>query len=177
MTSADLDTTTVAIRSTQIMADGTPADFEAVIHADAYNRESVREPPATRGRGPAAFHATALWLREAFTNLAFEIHDVVSDHDVVVLHTTISGRHTGTFVAYTDDARPLQAFPATGKQFAVTQTHWCRIADGKLVEHWANRDDLGMSMQLGWAPPSPMYVFRMQRATVAARRRAHRRSV
>lgn len=174
MTKAGLDFTTVAIRSVQIMPEGTAAEFEAVVHPDAHNRESVREPAAARGRGPAALHASALWLRQAFTDLAFEIHDAVSERDVVVLHTTMSGRHTGMFVAYTDDARPLQAFPPTGKHFAVTQTHWCRIADGKLVEHWANRDDLGMSVQLGWAPPSPAYAIRMQLATARCRRQDRR---
>ena len=172
VTSIDLDAKALAIRSVQLMAAGGLADFEAVVHPDARNRESVQEPPATRGRGPAAYYATALWLREAFDELAFEIHDAAADGDLVVLHVTISGRHVRPFVAYDADARPAQAFPPTGKRFAVTQSHWCRIADGKLIEHWANRDDLGMSLQLGWAPPSPAYLVRMLMATRAARRRA-----
>jgi hypothetical protein len=28
------------------------------------------------------------------------------------------------------------------------------MRDGLVVEHWANRDDLGMAMQLGWFDPS-----------------------
>ena len=47
------------------------------------------------------------------------------------------------------------AFPATGKTFASTQTHWLRIKDDKVIEHWANRDDLGMAVELGWVPPDP----------------------
>ena len=174
VTSTDLDAKAVAIRSLHLMADGGLADFEAVIHPDARNRESVQEPQAARGRGPAAFYATALWLREAFADLALEVHDAAADGDLVVLHVTMSGRHVRPFVSYDLEARPAQAFPPTGKRFATTQSHWCRIADGKLVEHWANRDDLGMSMQLGWAPPSPAYLVRMLLATRAARRRARR---
>ena len=30
--------------------------------------------------------------------------------------------------------------------------HIFRIADGKLVEHWANRDDMGTMTQLGLTP-------------------------
>ena len=48
--------------------------------------------------------------------------------------------------------------------------HWFRVADGKVIEHWANRDDLGTAMQLGWTPPSPLYLVRMLLATRRARR-------
>jgi len=35
------------------------------------------------------------------------------------------------------------------------QTPWFRVGDGKLVEHHADRDDLGQALQLGWfEPPS-----------------------
>jgi hypothetical protein len=54
----------------------------------------------------------------------------------------------------------------------VPQTHWLRIRDGKVIEHWANRDDQGMAMQAGWVPPSPAYLFRCSRATAKARRSA-----
>ena len=53
----------------------------------------------------------------------------------------------------------------------MTQTHWIRVAGGMVTEHWANRDDLGMAMQLGWAPPSPRYLLRM----ALAKRRAAKR--
>jgi hypothetical protein len=44
-----------------------------------------------------------------------------------------------------------------------------------VVEHWANRDDLGLAEQLGWIPPSPAFLLRgapikrrLRRATVPA---------
>jgi predicted ester cyclase len=172
MSSAGADIAVLAARSIQMMTDGTPDEFAAVIHPDAYNRESVVEPPACRGRGPTAFHATAQWLRGVFADLDWEIHDTVVDGDLAVVYATMRGRQVGTFVSYNAQGRPAQAFPATGKSCAVTQTHWCRVADGKLAEHWANRDDLGMSMQLGWNPPSPAYLIRMLMATSSARRKA-----
>ena len=39
------------------------------------------------------------------------------------------------------------------------------------VEHWANRDDMGTAAQLGWVPPSPLYLLRMARAKRRARTR------
>ncbi|MDX6262968.1 MAG: hypothetical protein QOH84_4656, partial [Kribbellaceae bacterium] len=63
-----------------------------------------------------------------------------------------------------------QAFPPTGKTFAVTQSHWFRLRDGKVIEHWANRDDLGQAMQLGWIPPTPVFLVKMTLALRKARR-------
>ena len=42
---------------------------------------------------------------------------------------------------------------ATGKRVAAQQSHWFRVVDGKLAEHWAVRDDLGVLRQLGVMPP------------------------
>ncbi len=161
----------LAVHSMQIMVDGRREDFDAVVHPDAINHEGKDEPPESRGRGPAAFYATALWLREWFTDLAFEIHEVVIEGDLVVVHNTMSGRQTGTATIYGPDGRVEQAMPATGKPFATTQTHWLRIRDGQVVEHWANRDDQGTAMQLGWIPPTPWFLLKALVATRRARRR------
>ncbi|SOB88819.1 ester cyclase [Streptomyces sp. 1331.2] len=170
MTGTPLTARDVAIRCVQLMGDGSPSEFEALVHPDAVNHESRAEPPAARGRGPQAFHATALWLRAAYSDLRWTIEEAVTEGDLVVLHTTMSGRHTGTFVTYDEHARPSGAFPATGRTFSVTQTHWCRVADGRLIEHWANRDDLGQALQLHWIPPTPGYILRMRLALRRARR-------
>ncbi|MFC8526514.1 ester cyclase [Nocardia sp. NPDC057227] len=164
------DPRTLALRSLDFMATGAEADFHTVVHPEATNREAIDEPPACRVPGPAGFYATALWLRAAYSDLRWEVHEVVADGDLVVVRTTMSGRHTGPFVTYDADGGVEQAFPPTGRSFATTQTHWFRIADGLIVEHWANRDDLGTAKQLAWVPPTPAYLFRMARATRAARR-------
>lgn len=75
-----------------MMADGALEDFRAVVHPDAVNREAEDEPPTSRGRGPAAFYATALWLRDAYAELHWDIHDVIAEGDLVALHCTMSGR-------------------------------------------------------------------------------------
>jgi predicted ester cyclase len=119
-------------------------------------------------------HATKLWLHDAFADLAWEIHDVVAEGDLAAVHCTMSGRHVRDFVGFGPDGEVADAFPPTGLTFATTQTHWLRIADGLVVEHWANRDDLGTAAQLGWVPPSPRYLLRMALAKRRARRRYRR---
>ena len=153
----------------QAMAHGTFAELNRLTHPEAVNREAVDEPPAASAPGAAGFWATALWLRTAFSDLTFDIHEVVEVGDLVVVHNTMSGRHTGDFVGW-DQGQIKVVMPPTGREFVVTQSHWMRFRDGLVVEHWANRDDFGMAEQLGWAPPSPAFLFRQVRATRRARR-------
>jgi predicted ester cyclase len=44
--------------------------------------------------------------------------------------------------------------PPTGKRYEAQHIHWFKLRDGKIVAHWANRDDLGMMQQLGLLPTS-----------------------
>lgn len=44
--------------------------------------------------------------------------------------------------------------PATAKKVRVTQTHFERITNGKIVEHGGDWDQIGLMQQL-WAVPSP----------------------
>jgi predicted ester cyclase len=162
----------LCVASMQLMASGDLEDFERVVHPTAVNREAKDEPPASREPGPRGFYATALWLRAAFADLSFEVHDVVAEGDLVVIHNTMRGRHHGPMVEYLENAEVGTVFPPTGRTFATTQTHWFRLADGLVIEHWANRDDIGTAQQLGWVPPTPAYLVRMARARRRARRAA-----
>lgn len=168
MTGIDSGAATLCARSLELMASGTREDFERVYHPDAVNREAPVEPPPAREPGPAGIYATAEWLRGAFADLHFEIHETVEQGDLVVLHVTMSGHHTGEFINYQPGTIIVDTvMPATGKAFAITQTHWFRIRDGLIIEHWANRDDLAMARQAGWVPPSPTFLLR---AALAKRR-------
>lgn len=155
---------------------GSLADLRAVIHPEATNREAIAEPPATRGRGPEAFHATGEWLREAFSDLAWTTEQSIAEADLVVTYGSMSGRQTGNFVVWTEDARPERVFVTTAKRFSVRQAHFQRIRDGLVFEHWAVRDDQGMALQAGWIPPTPAYLIRCALATKKARRTDGRRS-
>jgi predicted ester cyclase len=169
------DPRSVGIRSVRLMADGSFEDIARVTHPRCVNREAVDEPPEASAPGPDGIWATAQWLRSAFSELAFEVHDVVAEGEVVVVRCTMSGRHTGPMVLHRDGAVQV-AMPPTGRRFATLQSHWFRLEYGQVIEHWADRDDLGTAEQLGWVPPSPRFLVRQALATRRARRAARTRT-
>ncbi len=164
------DIVAVAEAAIHATLGGTLADLAATVHPDAINREAVAEPPATRGRGPQAFHATGEWLREAFSDLSWSTEQSITEGDLVVTVGMMSGRHTGNFVVWTPDATVARAFVPTGRAVSVRQAHFQRIRDGRVVEHWAVRDDQGMATQAGWVPPTLSFLIRCGLATRKARR-------
>ncbi len=164
------DPVSVAVRSVHAMADGERADFDSLYHPRAVSRENQVQPPSSRVPGPAGFYSTALWLRAAFAGLRYDIHHAVADGNLVAVNSTMNGRHVAPWAVYTGDGAIDAVFPPTDKAFAMTQSHWFRIEDGVIVEHWANRDDLGMARQLGWVPPTPAYLVKMARAKRRAKR-------
>jgi steroid delta-isomerase-like uncharacterized protein len=81
-------------------------------------------------------------LRTAFPDFAYTVEDEISEGDKVVIRVTGRGTMKGDF----------QGLPATGKSAEWQEIHFGRYENGKLVEHWANVDQLGMLQQLGLAP-------------------------
>jgi predicted ester cyclase len=70
-----------------------------------------------------------------------EIEDEICEGDKVVARVTMHGRHLGEFLG-----KP------TDKEFAVKQIHIWLVENGKVIEHWSVRDDLGQALQLGLIP-------------------------
>lgn len=154
------DLVDLARRSFTLMEEWDDAEAERVIHQDSVNHEAASEPPAARATGPAGYRATYDWLHSAYAEIGFDVRHVAADGDLAVADVVMSGVQTGPFVVYDANGRVDQVFPSRGRRFAVSQSHWYRIRDGKIAEHWANRDDLGQAVQLGWVPPSPAFLLR-----------------
>ena len=93
--------------------------------------------------GPAHMKQLVTTLTTAFPDSHFTVEDVIAAGDKVVGRITWRGTHRGEFLG----------LPATGKAFKVSHIQIYRFAGGKMVEHWAVRDDLGMLRQLGLVPP------------------------
>jgi steroid delta-isomerase-like uncharacterized protein len=109
---------------------------EAVVH-------DPQVPPGAPS-GPAGLRFVVTLLHTAFPDDQHLIEDLIAEGDKVVVRLTHQGTHQG----------PLFGLPPTGKRVSQTSIHIFRFADGKLVEGWANRDDLGLLQQLGALPPA-----------------------
>jgi predicted ester cyclase len=164
------DAIAIAVRSIHTMAEGARTAFDPLYHPRAVDRENKIQPPSSRVEGPQGFYSTALWLRGAFVDLHYDIHQAISTGDIVAVNSTMNGRHVADYAFYDDTGAVASVLPPTGRTFAMTQSHWFRVDNGKIIEHWANRDDLGTAQQLGWLPPTPIYLAKMWRAKRRARR-------
>ena len=72
------------------------------------------------------------------------IEAMVAEGDTVAVRVLSEGTNLG----------PLNGVvPPTGKRFAARQSHWFRVADGRMAEHWATGEDLMAMLQLGLVQP------------------------
>jgi predicted ester cyclase len=100
-------------------------------------------PPGTPG-GPEGYAATARWMRGVWTDAHWEIVDSFAKGDKACLRVIFTGKHDEEFMGV----------PPTGKRVEVQHIHMYRVENDKIVEHWAVRDDLELTRQLGlWDKP------------------------
>ncbi len=97
-----------------------------------------------RVNGPQAMRGTAEWLLAQFPDLHMTIEAMIAEGDTVAVRILSEGTNLGAISG---------AVPPTGKRFSARQSHWFRVADNKLVEHWATREDLPAMLQLGIIQP------------------------
>ena len=82
------------------------------------------------------------WVLSVFPDHRFDVEDAAADGQTVALRGTMVATHEGE----------LMGIGPTGRRVSAQQSHWFRVADGKITKHWAVRDDLGMMRQLGIMP-------------------------
>jgi predicted ester cyclase len=138
----------VAIESFRLIETGDSTLAARIVASDFVNHEAEDDDnePDRKLPGPVGFLATSRWLRNAFSDLRFDEIEALGEDNRVVVRATMTGRHTGTF----------QGVLATGKQIRQRQVHFFRLRRGQLIEHAAQRDDLGLLLQIGWRPEAEM---------------------
>ncbi|QRE72768.1 ester cyclase [Methylobacterium aquaticum] len=93
-------------------------------------------------RGPEGVARLGEVLHGGVTEMTLPIDEVVAEGDRVLVRLRFRGRHTGD----------LMGLPASGRSIDIAVMDLFRIVDGRLVEHWALLDNLGMLKQVGALP-------------------------
>jgi len=95
---------------------------------------------------PIIQHVVSVW-RTAFPDLHFTVDSMLTEGDMVICEVSLQGTHLGEFQLIP----PLQGptLPPNGRVFKVKHIHRFRLKEGKIVEHFAVREDLSMFQQLG----------------------------
>jgi len=119
----------------ELFEKGNLEAVDELIHPDFINHEA----PPGNPQGREGLKETIGWLRGLWGPVRPEIDDEICEGDKVVARVTMHGRHVGEFLGKAP----------TGKQFAAEHIHIWRLKDGKVIEHWSVRDDLGQALQLG----------------------------
>ncbi len=109
---------------------------DELIHPAFVDHDPAHDDQLT---GPESVKRTVARLRSAFGDLRFEVEAEIAEEDMVVQLVTMSGRHTG----------PLLGREPTGNAFSVRHVYIWRLVEGKIIDHWGSRDDLGLLQQLG----------------------------
>jgi len=112
-------------------------EFAYKVFAQDYVRHDLR--PSQAQPGPAGQAKIAGDFRRAFPDLVFKLDLILADADLVAARWTASGTFTGQW----GSVQP------TGKPATFSGVSIFRFRDGRVVEIWNHRDDLGLMQQVG----------------------------
>lgn len=128
--------------SEELWSRGNLAVADEIIAPD-YERHDPGDPfPA---RGPQDVKRIVMMLRSMLPDFRIQVESIIAEGDFVV------SRYTATAT----DTAGYMGMPATGKSIRTAAIQIFRFKDGKIVESWAARDDLGTLKQLGHLPVTP----------------------
>ncbi len=116
---------------------GNLAVIDELCSADCINHSAGPEAP----HGTEGLKRVVAFSRAAMPDQRWTNETLVAEGDLVVIY----GVREATWQA--DSFRGLPT--PKGKPIAVELVHIFRVRDGRIVEHWAVRDDLGLMKQLG----------------------------
>lgn len=132
------DNKAVAMRTVDAINSGDMSRFESLLAPDVIEHAAPPGMPPTR---ETTIQFISM-LRNAFPDLKYTIEDMVAEGDRVVQRGTGTGTMKGDMLG----------MPATGKRATWSEIHILRVKDGKIAEHWALTDQVGMMQQLGLMP-------------------------
>jgi steroid delta-isomerase-like uncharacterized protein len=125
--------------SEELWGRGNLAVADEIIAPD-YVRHDPGDPfPA---RGPEDVKRIVTMLRSMLPDFRIQLEAMIAEGDIVV------SRYTATAT----DTKGYMGMPPTGKTIRTSAIQIFRFANGRIVESWAARDDVGTLRQLGHLP-------------------------
>ena len=112
-------------------------DFAHEVFGEDYQRHDLR--PTQALPGPSGQVKVATDFRKAFPDIHYVIDLAIAENDLVCLRWTATGTMLGDWSGQ----------KATGKPLKYSGVNIFRFKEGKVVEIWNHRDDLGVSQQMG----------------------------
>lgn len=100
------------------------------------------DPFPNQAEGSKGFRDTMQLFRSAFPDMSAKINDMIAENDKVMTKLTVYGTHLGEFMG----------IGPTKNKIEYEEVIILRIADGKIVEHWAVADALSLMQQVGAIP-------------------------
>jgi steroid delta-isomerase-like uncharacterized protein len=107
------------------------------VFADGYVRHDFRPTPAPPG--PEGQKRIAADFRAAFPDLRFKVEILIAEDEFIAARWTAVGTHSGRW----------GSVEPTGRTARLSGVNLFRFEQGKVVELWNYRDDLGLMEQLG----------------------------
>jgi steroid delta-isomerase-like uncharacterized protein len=126
----------------EIWNNGNFAVIDELTTPDAIDHSTVS---GKTEKGSESFKQIVSMFRSAMPDIHLTIDDEIYADDKVVHRWTLRGTHKNQLFGITP----------TDKMLAFTGTTIVRVEDGKIVERWANVDELALLRQLGVVPPPP----------------------
>lgn len=124
--------------------------FELVNAGDAKGAAMLWAPVAfNHGRKVTPKELEAVFASLRTLRERQSLHEIIAEGEWVAVRTTCDGVHAGE-PPIPVNSNIFGGLAPTGRAYKVQHMHLFRIIDGKLTEHWANRDDLGAARQVGF---------------------------
>jgi len=91
-----------------------------------------------QSRGVEGFKQSVVSFRRAFHDLKIAVEALIAEQEIVACRVTLKGTQRGEFMG----------IAPTGRHVEVTGLGMYRLSSGKIIEHWAGLDEMGMIHQL-----------------------------
>jgi steroid delta-isomerase-like uncharacterized protein len=121
----------------RVFVEADPSAVDELASEDFTPHSWGQMPP-----GRDSLKAAQQRVMQGLSDARMTIEDVIAEGDRVAIRLVSRGRHAGEFMG----------MPASGREYAISETHIFRIADGKVAEHWRDADMLGLMQQIGALP-------------------------